>query len=551
MNICSINMDHEPSVCIMQNNKIVWYNEERKLNKLKKTKGIPFACLEKYFVKENPNKIFLDRLIMDKFIVTGYNFNELSIVHIEAYLKHINVMTQGEECFSFHTPHHLSHAYKGFIDSGFEEARVFVVDGRGSDWYLTDNTQGYEVCSVYDFNKTDTKCIYKNVYVKDKKDNTCKINPYYNPDKNKGFTPEKFNPIGIGEHTKFEISHNLHLGNFYNSISELFGYVDEEGKFMGYQSKGKFNQETYDKFLKGITRLEINKLTKNIDVARTAQIYFEDKYEELVKKFKTKNMVFTGGTALNVINNYKLTKKFKDCNLWFDPLCTDVGNSIGNAYIYLKQLNQNIEPLKNIYLGGQAEEFLASPPVIYLKSGEKFIDTTIENIIDILEQGNVVGLFQGKSEAGPRALGNRSLLLDPTIKEAKDIMNEIKNRESFRPFACSVLEEKAGEYFEMENIKNTPFMMHAPTVKEKAKKEIPALVHDDDTCRIQTVNQNDNKVLHEILTKFKKPIIMNTSFNLAGRPIVETIRDALYTARQSKLKYVYFADVNKLFIKCH
>ena len=131
------------------------------------------------------------------------------------------------------------------------------------------------------------------------------------------------------------------------------------------------------------------------------------------------------------------------------------------------------------------------------------------------------------------------------------IFNEIKNRESFRPFACSVLEEQAGEYFEMENIKNTPFMMHAPTVKEKAKKEIPALVHDDDTCRIQTVNQNDNKVLHEILTKFKKPIIMNTSFNLAGRPIVETIRDALYTARQSKLKYVYFADVNKLFIKCH
>ena len=91
-------------------------------------------------------------------------------------------------------------------------------------------------------------------------------------------------------------------------------------------------------------------------------------------------------------------------------------------------------------------------------------------------------------------------------------------------------------------------MMHAPTVKQKAKEEIPALVHDDNTCRIQTINENDNKVLYEILTKFKKPVIMNTSFNLAGRPIVETQRDAIYTLRQSKLKYVYFADFNKLYI---
>lgn len=165
-----------------------------------------------------------------------------------------------------------------------------------------------------------------------------------------------------------------------------------------------------------------------------------------------------------------------------------------------------------------------------------------------MEKGNVVGLFQGRSEAGPRALGNRSLLLDPTIKEAKDIMNKIKNRESFRPFACSILEDKASEYFEMENIKGTPFMMHAATVKQKAREEIPSLVHEDDTCRIQTINENDNKILYEILKKFKKPVIMNTSFNLAGRPIVETQKDAIYTLRQSKLKYVYFADFKKLYI---
>ena len=537
MIICSINTDHEPSVCIMQDDRIVWYNEERKLNKIKNTKGIPFACLEEYFVKTE------DIPIIDQFIVTGYNYDALLVTQVETYLKHINAMTQDQECFCFFAPHHLSHAYKGFVDSGFEQARVFVVDGRGSDWYLTDNTQGYEVCSIYDFDKESVKCIYKNIYVRNKKDNDCKVNPYYYPDENKNSEFLNYKPISIIEQTEFKISHDLHLGHFYAHISKLFGYSDEEGKFMGYQSKGKFNQEVYDKFKKGVTEDEIKNFPADIDVAKTAQIYFEDTYAELVERFKTENMVFTGGTALNVVNNYKLVKKFKDCNLWFDPLCADVGTSIGNAYGFLKQLNLNLKPLKNIYLGGQIKQIAGS-----LRKEEKIIDATIEDIIDILEQGNVVGLFQGKSEAGPRALGNRSILLDPTIKEAKDIMNEIKKRESFRPFACSVLEDKASEYFEMENIKSTPFMMHAPTVKQKAKEEIPALVHDDNTCRIQTINENDNKVLYEILTKFKKPVIMNTSFNLAGRPIVETQRDAIYTLRQSKLKYVYFADFNKLYI---
>ena len=158
-------------------------------------------------------------------------------------------------------------------------------------------------------------------------------------------------------------------------------------------------------------------------------------------------------------------------------------------------------------------------------------------------------MIQGKAEAGPRALGNRSLLLDPTLPGAKDLMNSIKKREEFRPFACSILEDEADTYFDMLNIKQSPYMMHAPQARELAKQKIPSLVHVDNTCRIQTINKNQNKVLYNLLKKFKTPVIMNTSFNLAGYPMVDTFEDIVFTLRNSLLKYVYFADCKKLLIK--
>ena len=128
-------------------------------------------------------------------------------------------------------------------------------------------------------------------------------------------------------------------------------------------------------------------------------------------------------------------------------------------------------------------------------------------------------------------------------------MNNIKQRENFRPFACSILENKANNYFEMLNIKQSPFMMYAPQAKKLAKDTIPSLVHVDNTCRIQTINNKQNSILYNILKMFKVPVIMNTSFNLAGYPIVETFEDVLFTLRNSSLKYVYFADYKKLLIK--
>ena len=170
----------------------------------------------------------------------------------------------------------------------------------------------------------------------------------------------------------------------------------------------------------------------------------------------------------------------------------------------------------------------------------------------IIEDQQIVAIFQGKGEWGPRALGNRSILFDPRHKEAKQIVNSVKKREYYRPFAGSVMLEHAHEYFEMLQLKESPWMSFAIQAKELAYEKIPTLVHADGTCRIQTVTREQNKNYYELIEAFYKqtgvPIIFNTSFNLAGYPMVETFKDILFSIRNSSLNYVYFADYKKLLI---
>jgi carbamoyltransferase len=132
-------------------------------------------------------------------------------------------------------------------------------------------------------------------------------------------------------------------------------------------------------------------------------------------------------------------------------------------------------------------------------------------------------------------------------------MNKIKNREPFRPFACSVIEEKAHEWFDMTKIKTSPHMMYAIKVKDSKKNIIPSVVHVDDTCRIQTVNEKTNPILYKLLVNFYNktgvPLLMNTSFNLAGQPIVETPEDAIKTLKTSSIEYLYFPEINKILYK--
>jgi len=522
MIVCGLQIGSEPSACIFQDGKLIWYNEERKIVRRKLLMGPPYACIE---------QILNLNIKIDLVTVSSYNYDEIELFNLKSYLVFKKIISLDTEVFSWHTPHHVNHLFKAYVDSGFDKARVFVIDGRGSDWYLEDKSQGYETASVFDVDKNNVKCIYKNVFCRNAKQNI-KVNVNFSHNYNKNKIKKIYPPL-IDNKTIFKISNKYELGNYYGAVSKKFGFDNEEGKFMGLQSYGKVN-----------INLDVSKIENidlNVDHAASCQKYFEESYLNLIKKFKFKNMVFTGGTGLNVVNNFKLKKHFTDSSLYFEPLCGDEGNSIGSVYSYLYSKKQPIIKLDNIYLGQK----------ININKNFKIKEKSIEinEIINLLKDGEVVGLIQGRAEAGPRALGNRSLLLDPTIPNCKDIMNEIKKREKFRPFAISIIEEVVNDYFDFKNIDKSPFMMYAPQAKDKAKNVIPGILHVDNTCRVQTVNKKDNFVLYKLLQNFKVPMLMNTSFNLAGYPMVDSFEDVVFSLKNSKLKYIYFADEGKLLSK--
>jgi len=181
------------------------------------------------------------------------------------------------------------------------------------------------------------------------------------------------------------------------------------------------------------------------------------------------------------------------------------------------------------------------------------IHRDLDYVIDLLtEQQQIVAIFQGESEWGPRALGNRSILFDPSHVDAKNIVNSVKKREVYRPFAGTVMAEHANDYFEMLQLPDSPWMSFAINVKEKAYEDIPSLVHADGTCRIQTVTREQNKNYYELIEAFYEetgiPIIFNTSFNIHGESIVENIYDAINTINNCEINHLYVPEDQDIHI---
>ena len=189
--------------------------------------------------------------------------------------------------------------------------------------------------------------------------------------------------------------------------------------------------------------------------------------------------------------------------------------------------------------------------VIEFASGKYIIRTEDETIRQI-DKKQIVAIFQGESEIGPRALGNRSIMFDPRHPNAKQIVNDVKKREYYRPFACTVMLEHAHDYFEMLQLPESPWMSFAIQCKEKALKDIPTLVHADNTCRIQTVTEEQNENYYNLIKGFYErtgvPIIFNTSFNLGGEAICETIYDAIDTCNRSMINHLYIPEDQEIEI---
>jgi carbamoyltransferase len=265
-----------------------------------------------------------------------------------------------------------------------------------------------------------------------------------------------------------------------------------------------------------------------------------------------KNLVMAGGVALNCVANGRIAREAGFDNVWIQPAAGDDGNAIGCAYYgYVAiQNNPRAFEIKHAFLGrpySDAEvDAAVGKPFIGLQASAKRSDNICAEAARLLTEGNVFGWFQGRSEFGPRALGHRSILADPRQAGMKDKLNlRVKHRQAFRPFAPIVLAERAHEIFDGDQ--DSPYMLIAKNVKPEWRDKIPAVVHVDGTARVQMVRPEHSERLYRLLKEFDAltgvPVLVNTSFNVKGEPIVETPQDALNCFLTTGIDYLAMHDL--------
>jgi carbamoyltransferase len=289
-----------------------------------------------------------------------------------------------------------------------------------------------------------------------------------------------------------------------------------------------------------------------VDLAASFQLVTEEAGLHLVRHLLrigggTKKLCMAGGVALNAVLNGKILAETDVEDLFVQPAANDPGAALGAA-LYLHHAVQNgqrVAPMRHVYLGPDyGEERMARALTAKGLKWEKRSDIA-KTVAGLLAEGKVIGWFQGRMEYGPRALGNRSILADPRRSEMKDVVNaQVKFRESFRPFAPAILAEKVQEYFVGGRF--CPFMNIVLPVRPEKKDVIPAVTHADGTGRLQTVEREINPRFYQLLDQFYRitgiPVLMNTSFNLQGEPVVCTPEDAVASFLNSGLDILVLGD---------
>ena len=379
----------------------------------------------------------------------------------------------------YYIDHHQSHATYAFINSDFRESDILAIDGIGSKY----------------------RCLF---FDKD--------------------------------HNIIDLSDKLPIGWLWNHMSNLTGFGTlGASKLMGKVGYGKHNDYYYNLFQiifdgpiteKKQEKFKLIDLNNINDLAFTLQEFTIDKIKEVVYPLKScDNLCIAGGVAYNGYMNEEFTKHYK--NVFIPPAVGDEGQAIG-VYQHA-DYTQNWNEHKSETFAGKEYDFEGNEKVNYTEIAQAIAD------------GAIVGWFQGKSESGNRALGNRSILADPRNPNIKDIINStIKMREDFRPFAPAVLEEHYKDYFDTRL--PSPYMSRICAVKTD---KVPGITHVDNTARIQTVNKQFNEKFYNIINEFYKitgvPMLLNTSFN-CQEPIVETPEQAIRTFNRTKLSLLVIND---------
>lgn len=305
--------------------------------------------------------------------------------------------------------------------------------------------------------------------------------------------------------------------------------------FPHHYGKGWFSDKFVSKF--GAPREPESEMEKRFEnIAAAMQKMTEDTgiylANYLHKSTKLDNLCIAGGVGLNSVMNAQILQKAPFENLFVQPACNDAGTSLGCALYVWHQIlgSERNFRMEHAFYGPGFNNSEIEESLQQNQLGYKRVDNPAEVAARLIADQKIVGWFQGRMEMGPRALGGRSILADPRVLEMKDILNhKVKHREGFRPFAPSVLAEHGSEYF--DNCVESPFMLKVLPVKEEKKDVIPAICHVDGTGRVQTVSKEQSPLYWELINEFKKitgvPVVLNTSFNVRGEPIVLSPQDAI------------------------
>ena len=563
-NVLGIHPGHNGSAALVSDGELVYYLEEERLSRWKRD-GSPFRAMID----------ICTRYKVDELVIGGTGdereSNELPWIMETVYQSIVRKYHPNIKVTWVNHLHHFQHASCAFYNSGFDEAAVLIIDGAGSiQTHDIDKGQitGYEAESIFSVKYPDEfKPIYKT---------------YGKNDAHRAYLEDVY-----------DFDNAITLTKTYEAVTSYLGWPGiGGGKTMGLAPYGKNNPNIPPLFKNGrgnrdffipaypqgaifdvkyipalkrdrepeaFHRNQSELLEIEADLAWRIQNDTQEEVAKLIEKAidltGLNKICIAGGYGLNCVTNYFIKKKFPNVEIYHEAISHDGGTSIGSAKYVYHEKKKDFKKRKqtSIYLGPkypieQIEKSIKSYDNMF-----NIYDIKPENVAKLISENNIVTIFQGRSEAGPRALGNRSILYNPTDPNGKDFVNKVKNREWFRPFAGTVLLEKANEWFDMAGLDESPFMMYAMDVWPDKQETIKAITHVDGTCRIQTVTEEQNPHYYKLIQEFEKitgvPILFNTSFNLAGDPLVETIEDAIETMLKSEMKYMYVPELGYLLEK--
>lgn len=417
--------------------------------------------------------------------------------------------------------HHLGHAASVFFVSPFAQAAILTMDGRGeSTSTLMSWGQGHRIEKIKEIRVPHS---LGHLYAA--------VTGFL------GFKPffDEWKVMGMSAYGK---------DTYASDFADLVRLTDDGGyqlnlkyfKFHTHGQRAWLSEDFYRKF--GPARQPDGPYDqRHFDLAFGLQAIVEKTGVYLAQHLyditRCPNLCLTGGVVLNCLMNKRIVEQTPFQNFFFQPIANDAGTSFGSALYYYHHVlgQQRRHAFPSVYLGTEFSN--AQIEAVLAAKGVKFRQTSqiARETAKYIAEGKIVGWFQGRMEAGPRALGNRSITVNPMLLDMKERLNaRVKKREFYRPFAPSVLEEKAGEYFRMPKGQPSPYMILIGDVREEKKKVIPAVTHADGTARVHTVNREVNPRYWELICEFEKltgvPVLLNTSFN-ENEPIVATPQQAV------------------------